>query len=471
MRDVESGAKRYQTEVARRIALKADFFLEKKLREMAGLALDILESDGKRESVDTIVERFIARHPDFLELAISSPGEGGTDEYGISPVTSFAGQRAVVITAPVPYAERLIRATVDIGDIAQEIASERVGESGFAYAVDRVGNVAYHPYDGAVSKTLSVERPFMGLMGGVGTYVNEAGEETLGASMFAPGLGWTVVAERPLSAAWSDKRKAVHLAGLLMALGMLFTLALVSSFRKVMGIAKREERLGKAKSEYISLLAHQLRTPLSGTKWNLKTLLDGDWGPLTARQKRFLERSYETNEAMIALVRDLLDVTRIEDGKYGISPKRGDLSALVLRIADEHRAAAREAGVTLAVKKPKGRISTMIDEEKFGMALGNLIENAIRYNRSHGKVEVTVSKDGGMAKIAVSDTGAGIPAGQASKLFTKFFRGTNVMKMQVQGFGLGLYITKNIVEGHGGSIAVESKEGRGSTFTISLPMR
>lgn len=241
-----------------------------------------------------------------------------------------------------------------------------------------------------------------------------------------------------------------------------------------MGIALRERQLAEAKTSYVSLLAHQLRTPLSGTKWNLKTLLDGDWGPLNKSQKKFLLRSYETNEQMISLVRDLLDITRIEEGRYDFVFKKTAMPEFIARVVWEFRMASRAAGITLTVKKPRGGARLpliLLDAEKMQMALSNIIDNAIRYNQPEGRVEIGYSVGKRAFTIQVKDTGVGIPRRDQHKLFTKFFRGDNVVKMQVQGFGLGLYIVKNIVERHGGTIAVQSRENQGTVCTIVLPMK
>ncbi len=478
MRDTEQSAVRYQAEVARRVALRADFFLEKKLREMGGLALDILEAGTEKKKADPIVAKFLARHPDFISVALE-PAGASDGEYSVSPVMQVGGRKAVRIVAPLPYTDVSLDAVVTIGDVIAEMAEERVGNAGRLYAVDGAGTIVFHEYEGVTRIDLTGDRAFMGddaatVSGGSGTYVNEAGDEVLGVALRAAGIGWTVVAEDPLSEAWANKYNAIALAVILMVMGLVFVVILIVNFRKIMAIAVREEALHKAKSEYISLLAHQLRTPLTGTKWNIKTLLDGDWGKLNEKQKRFLARSYETNEQMIRLVNDLLNITRIEEGRYDFAPRKTDLPALVARVADSFRDQAKAAGVKLVVEKSrtKARMPLVpLDAEKIEMALGNLIDNAIRYNRQGGSVKVSLAREVHVARIAVKDTGVGIPARQKAQLFSRFFRGDNVVKMQVQGFGLGLFIAKNIVERHRGTITVETKENEGAAFTVTLPLR
>lgn len=474
MRDTEQAAARYQTEVARRVALRADFFLEKKLRAMGGLALDLLEVDVNPKKTDAIIAKFLARHADFIRVNLI-PFVAGQDEYSVSPVALAGGRKAIVIIAPLPYTSFLLMAEVMISEVILEMAGERVGTMGRVYATDAAYNVVFHEYEGVTHIDGTGDRAFMSAAGGgTGTYINEAGVNVLGAAVMASGIGWTVVAEDPLAEAWANKYNAITLAVFLMLMGLVFVIILIINFKKIMAIATREEGLRKAKTEYISLLAHQLRTPLSGTKWNLKTLLDGDWGTINEKQKRFLSRSYETNEHMIRLVGGLLDVTRIEEGRYDFTLAKTDIALLVARVADSLRGAAKDAVVKLIVVKPraKARIPLMvIDAEKIAMALGNLIDNAIRYNKPKGVVEIAFAREVRLVRITVKDTGVGIPARQQSRLFSRFFRGDNVVKMQVQGFGLGLHIAKNIIERHGGTIAVESKENKGTMFTVTLPLR
>ncbi len=473
VRDVEQGATRYQAEVARRVAGRADFFLEKKLREMGELALDVLEANADSRKMPVIAAKFLGRHPDFIAIDFVPVGVSSA-VYSVGPVTQANGRKTIVITAPLPYASLAVKATVTIGDVVGGIARERVGSFGRVYVIDRAGNVVFHQYEGIVNGSVAIARPFMSVEGGAGTYRNEAGTDVTGVAIFASGVGWTVVAEDPLSEAWARKYQAIRLAIFLMILGFILLMLLAWSTKKVMGIAERERLLSAAKSEYVSLLAHQLRTPLAGTKWNLKTLADGDWGPLNAKQKKFLERSYETNEQMIALVRDLLDITRIEEGRYGFELKKEDVGTFLAKVVNEFRDQAKVAGISLVLKKPRGRVKVpqiALDAEKMAMAVGNLIDNAIRYNKPKGSVEVGFAREGSNVAITVADTGVGVPKGQVGQLFGKFFRGENVVKMQVQGFGLGLFIVKNIIEKHGGAIAVESKENEGTTFTITLPAR
>ncbi len=235
----------------------------------------------------------------------------------------------------------------------------------------------------------------------------------------------------------------------------------------------REKMVERIKTEFVSLAAHQLRTPLSAIKWTLKMLLDGDLGGITEEQRDFIEKTYQSNERMISLINDLLDVARIEEGRYLYKPAPadfGEMASIVVNYCQEEIARKK---INLDFKKPKIKLPKVsVDVEKIELAIQNLLENAIKYTSSGGKIAVSLEYDKDKKEItfSVKDTGVGIPQDQQSRVFTKFFRGANVMRMEVEGSGLGLFISKNIVEAHGGKIWFESKEGQGTTFYIVLPV-
>ncbi len=233
----------------------------------------------------------------------------------------------------------------------------------------------------------------------------------------------------------------------------------------------REKLVEKMKTEFVSLVAHQLRTPLSAIKWSLKMFLTGDLGKLDSKQTENLERVYKSNERMIALIDDLLDVTRIEEGRYLYNPILYSIDKLIKTVIEAHKEKIAEKKIEIKVKKSKGKLpEVVVDAEKMKMAIDNLIENAVRYTFPGGKIDVSLRKTDNMVEFSVKDTGAGIPKDEQKRVFTKFFRGSNVVKMETEGTGLGLFITKNIVEAHDGKIWFESEEGKGTTFYLTIPI-
>ena len=234
----------------------------------------------------------------------------------------------------------------------------------------------------------------------------------------------------------------------------------------------REKTIERMKTEFVSLAAHQLRTPLSAIKWTLRMLLDGDLGKITEEQKDFIEKTYKSNERMITLINDLLDVTRIEEGRYLYKPVLADVEPIVQFVTNSYQEEIKKKKIRFEFKKPEeGLPKIKLDVEKIRLAIDNLIENAIRYTPAYGKVMVSLEHKKGGIEFSVKDTGVGIPKDQQGRIFTKFFRAANVMRMATEGTGLGLFITKNIIEAHGGKIWFESEEGKGTTFYFAIPVK
>jgi PAS domain S-box-containing protein len=234
----------------------------------------------------------------------------------------------------------------------------------------------------------------------------------------------------------------------------------------------RENEIEKMKSEFVSISAHQLRTPLSAIKWTLRALLDGDAGQLNPGQTDLLQKTYISNERMITLVNDLLDVTRIEEGRHLFRPSPSDIEPVIEFVINSFQGESERKQIQIEFKKPFGKIpKLMLDVEKIKLGIQNLIGNAIRYTPVGGKVTISLKNDKKEVELSVKDTGIGIPQEQQQKIFTKFFRSQNAIRMETEGSGLGLFITKNVVEAHGGKIWFESEENKGTTFHVTIPVR
>jgi len=234
----------------------------------------------------------------------------------------------------------------------------------------------------------------------------------------------------------------------------------------------REKIVERMKTEFVSLSAHQLRTPLSAIKWTLRMVLDGDLGPITEEQRDFIEKTYRSNERMINLINDLLDVARIEEGRYLYKPVLVDFEPIVQSVIGSYKDEIEKKKIKFEFKKTEEKLPKVnLDVEKIRLAIDNLIDNAIRYTPSYGQVTVSLKHRKGEIEFSVKDTGVGIPRDQQERMFTKFFRASNAIRMATEGTGLGLFITKNIIEAHGGKIWFESEEGKGTTFYFTLPVK
>ncbi len=240
----------------------------------------------------------------------------------------------------------------------------------------------------------------------------------------------------------------------------------------------REKMVERIKTEFVSIAAHQLRTPISAVKWTLKMLLDGDLGEITKEQKEFIKKTYQSNERMISLINDLLNITRIEEGRYLYKPVLSDFEGIVDFVIKSIQQEISRKKIILKFEKPKTKIPKIpLDVEKMKLAVQNLIDNAIKYTPLGGEINVLLDlikfddKKGKDIVFSVKDTGVGIPQDQHSRVFDKFFRGANVVRMNTEGTGLGIFIVKNIIEAHGGKIWFESEENKGTTFYFSLPVK
>jgi two-component system sensor histidine kinase VicK len=235
----------------------------------------------------------------------------------------------------------------------------------------------------------------------------------------------------------------------------------------------REKMVESMKSEFVTVAAHQLRTPTSGIKWSLGMLKEGDLGPLSKEQKEVIGKAYNSNEKVIHLIADLLNVARIEGGKYLNKITLSSVEDLIQSLVAEYEDEMKRRELNFGFKKPKEKLpNIMMDVDKMGIAVGNLIDNAMRYTIAGGKISIYIAKkDEDQIEVQVHDTGLGIPQNQKDKVFTKFFRGDNITKVETEGTGLGLFITKNIIDAHGGKIWFESEKDKGTTFYFTIPIK
>jgi len=240
-------------------------------------------------------------------------------------------------------------------------------------------------------------------------------------------------------------------------------------FVKIIRDRTRELAILRSKSEFIEIAAHQLRTPLTGMLWGWETLAKES---LTDEQLEIIKSGLAATKIAVENVNDLLDVAKIEEGKFDFQFEEINLVLFLEELFEGFIDLAKQANVKIFFQKPKDKeLKVFMDKHKLSIALSNLITNAIKYNVSNGQVIIEAEKlvDQPRVQISVKDTGIGIPAQDAERLFTKFYRAKNAVKAITEGIGLGLYIAKNIVKAHGGEIWVDSELNRGSTFYITLP--
>lgn len=241
-----------------------------------------------------------------------------------------------------------------------------------------------------------------------------------------------------------------------------------------------DKEVDKAKTEFVSLASHQLRTPLTSIGWYTEMLLDKTT-ELNSEQKEYLEQIYASNKRMVALVNSLLNVSRIDLGTFAIEPELLEVSSISQSVIQELQPQIIEKKLKIKeVYNPDVPI-LKADPKLIRIVFQNLISNAVKYTTEKGRIEVVidltmrksehgagVEKDGILIKV--TDTGYGIPAAQQSKIFTKLFRADNAREREAEGTGLGLYVVKSIVDAAGGKIWFESEENKGTTFHVILPL-
>jgi PAS domain S-box-containing protein len=230
-----------------------------------------------------------------------------------------------------------------------------------------------------------------------------------------------------------------------------------------------EKEIDKAKTEFVSLVSHQLRSPLTAVRWYTEMLVGGDCGSITDKQKESLEEIEKSNQRMTDLVEVFLNVSRIEMGTFSVFPKPIHPKQILDSILFETRDSAGEKYLDITQELPHEDTTYLLDPILFRILAQNLISNAIKYNREKGSVRIRFAQEESGLVFSVSDTGIGIPAQETRSLFTRMFRAQNAVESTAEGTGLGLYIVKEIVERAGGSIEFSSKENVGSVFTIRFP--
>lgn len=239
---------------------------------------------------------------------------------------------------------------------------------------------------------------------------------------------------------------------------------------ELMEANRKLEELDKIKSEFISVAAHQMRTPLTAVRWTLQALYDGEAGELSGSEKETVRDGLASILSAINIVNNLLDVARMEGGRFELSLATHPISPIISRVALSLKAAHEMKGISFHVAVPDDLPAIECDEEKISIVFENLLQNAIKYTPPGGTVTVSGKKKDRSVEITVTDTGIGIPEDDMPRVFTKFFRSRNAILLETSGTGLGLYMVKKIIEKHGGRVSVESKEEAGSTFTIMLPI-
>ena len=240
-------------------------------------------------------------------------------------------------------------------------------------------------------------------------------------------------------------------------------------FLRIIHDLTKEELLRKTQSDFITIVAHQLRTPLSGLSWILEMLAKKEVGSLTSEQEKLINDGRKAMGESLKTVEDLLNVAQIEEGRFGFQFSMADIEKIIENVLIKFEPVAKINDIKLIFQRPEFQLKPFVmDPLRVKLVLEILVDNALKYNVKNGEVRVRIDPMEGkpFVLISVEDTGIGISREDLSRLFTKFFRSKAALKGQTSGIGLGLYLAKNIIDRHGGKIWAQSALGRGSIFTF-----
>jgi len=476
--------------------------------------LDLLHKDGYPASE----LRDMSAMPEFRAARAGN--------YYISPI-SYA-PRGPIVTFASPVKDdngdtiAIVVGEANLSQVQDIVSQGKIGETGYLYLVDEKGLVigGGGPFGGAVSQAgTSGVATFPIVVKTIGgedsltaesqaTYASVSGEPVVAAAKYLSQYHWGLVAEWPTKEADGIidtlfvENAIALLAVLFLAFGSSLFLAayIVRPVRKLKEGAERVaagkfnqgvsistgdeledlgesfndmvqglKRLEELKDEFVFIAAHELRTPVSAMKGYLTLILDGTTGAVTEKTKEYIGKVIASDNRLVQLVNDLLEVARSEAGRLTIKGTAIDIVPPIKSVLDELKSLADEKSVKLVYEPPQNIQKVMGDADRIKEVVVNLVGNSIKYMGGAGTVTILHEVNDGNLITHVADTGFGISKDAQAKLFEKFYRVQTEKTRDITGTGLGLFIVKEIIEKMNGKIWVESEAGKGSTFSFSLP--
>jgi len=504
------------------IALSDQLFLLERLlqennafEEVSFINLDGKETARQLQSGNSNVLQDISQLPKF-----TSPVEGGTY---IGDVYHTLSGPFVTLSAPVHNRGgiiiQILSAEVNLGEVVRSIEAASLGTTGYVALFDTNGVLIVHGGFKEVQRGTDfsafsrVERVLSGVrldgLGKLDRYESLLGAgAVVGAGQRVGTSGWALLAEWPLSdadAVIDEVRMqiiqftifsifAVLLLAPLFAHRLTEPIRLLEAgakdireghFEKRVSIetgdelqelgeefnrmAKGLKRLQELKDEFVFVAAHELKAPVTVIKGYISMIIEGDAGPLSREMKDFLAQINKANQNLVKLVQDLLQVARSEAGRIEIVGKPTSVTLSTQELLGEFKPVADEKSIVLQYEPPGDVPLVLADPDKLKEVLSNLVSNAIKYTPDGGIVTVTHEIEDTTVVTHVKDTGIGMSMEAQKKLFQKFYRIKTAYTEEVSGTGLGLWIIKQLIEKMNGTIRVVSEEGKGSTFSFSLP--
>lgn len=411
----------------------------------------------------------------------------------------------------------VIGGELKLSHLRELMGRAKLGNSGYVYLVDKDGflisnssrivPVSSFKKIGIVGDVLK-KHDFLG-SDGQRRYLNFGGVEVVAAGRFLPEYGWGLIAEWPATEADKSVNDILY-KNILVLLAVIVAVVFVSillatlivrpiqmleqgtervsqgkfdegvdiqthdeleelggAFNKMMQGLKQLQEL---KDEFVFIAAHELRTPVAAMKGYLTLILDGITGPVTEKTKDFIQKVINSNNRLIQLVNDLLEVARSEAGRLTIKVSAIDIVQPIKEVLSELQSLADKSSVKLIYEPAVDIPKAMADSDRLKEVIVNLVGNSIKYMGGAGTVTISHELTAHELITHVNDTGLGMSKESQAKLFEKFYRVQTEKTKDVTGTGLGLFIVKEIMEKMNGRIFVESEEGKGSTFSFSLPV-
>lgn len=224
------------------------------------------------------------------------------------------------------------------------------------------------------------------------------------------------------------------------------------------------------KTRFLEIISHQLRTPLTAVRWNIESLLRGEVGDLTKRQEEVLRITDKNYQNILVMISDWVEALEVERGLLHLNPEPIDVESFIDGLAREFKSQAKLKKLAFRVTVAKDLPMVYADKLKLHYVFSKLLHNAMSYTHEGGRIALRALRDDKFVRFEVHDSGVGIPPDEQQRIFSKFFRASNANLMQPNASGVGLFVTKTLVEAHGGQVGFASVDGRGTVFHFTLPV-
>lgn len=396
-------------------------------------------------------------------------------EYAVSNITRHA---VLNFGYPVQHPKRIIYASLNLEWLNEFLSKFDLEQQMNVIILDRNGTIlARYPYNPElIGKLFPSESLVNGLINQSGTIETLGTDgidklyayEKIGESVEGP----FVVVGIPKSILKTNINHDFRVNIILTVLTGLLSIVIgwIVGNTIIINIIKEIKNIENIKRDFISLVTHQIRTPITAIKWFTQILLSESSGKLTSRQKNILNDTNTSVIRMTDLVNTLLTISKLESGKIPLTPQATPINNLVSENISEIKDIFKHKNIKFKLKiSSRVQHIIFVDPKLMSQVFVNLISNAYKYNHNHGEVKVNISKTQKNILIEITDNGIGIPQKDLDKLWSKFSRGSNAYKADTEGAGLGLYLSKLIVEAHGGKIWLKSSQEKGTSFFFTIP--